>query len=354
MHVTFLTRKFPPQKGGMETFSYELLSRYQGAKTIIHFGQKQRDIFWVLPRLFFAALLKKKITTIYHLGDAVLLPLAPLLKYCTKKKIVVTVHGLELVYKNRFLTWMIDRSFSSVDAFVCVSAHTAQILEKRGVAPKKISVITHGVPTPQPVDAKNGRKQFFEKYQLGDKKRPLLITIGRLVERKGVAWFLEEVIPLIQHLQILYVIISDGPEREKIEKMIKEKQLSSSVRLLGKIDDHSLAQAYAGGDLFIMPNISISHDVEGFGFVGIEAASYGTLVIGSAVDGIPDALHDGKNGILIQEKNAQEYQKIIEYYLTHKKEREEFAKKAKHYTLENFQWDDAIASYQKLFNDLVS
>lgn len=353
MHVTFLTRKYPPQKGGMETFSYQLGQCFPSEKTVIHHGKKQRDILWAAPRLLFGGWRLRAQTDLYHLGDLVLAPLAPLLKMLTRKPIVATVHALELTYKNTALQMLIDRALPSIDAFVCVSHYTEALLRARGVSEEKISVIGHGIVKPKALQRERARRDLDTALALGAENRPLLVTVGRLVKRKGVAWFLEHVLPQLKDLNPLYLIVSDGPEREHIETIIAEKQLDQYVHLAGKIDEEQLAHAYAGADIFVMPNIAMENDAEGFGFVGIEAASYGAPVLASRLEGIPDAIHDGKNGKLATPEDAAEYERIIREWLTHTQARINFGQSAREYTIHTFQWPAVAKQYEELFTKIM-
>lgn len=337
----------------METFSYQLGQCFPSEKTVLHHGKQQRDILWAAPRLLFDGWRLRKHTDIYHLGDLVLAPLAPLLKMLTRKPVVATVHALELTYKNTALTMLIDRALPSIDAFVCVSHYTEGLLRARGVSEEKISVIGHGIVKPQALQRETARKNLDNALGLGANNRPLLVTVGRLVKRKGVAWFLEHVLPRLKDVNPLYLIVSDGPEREHIEKMIAEKTLDQYVHLAGKIDEEQLANAYAGADIFVMPNISVQNDAEGFGFVGIEAASYATPVVASRLEGIPDAIHDGKNGKLATPENATEYERIIRDWLTDPQARIHFAQSAREYTIQTFQWPAVAKQYEELFTELV-
>jgi glycosyltransferase involved in cell wall biosynthesis len=64
--------------------------------------------------------------------------------------------------------------------------------------------------------------------------------------------------------------------------------------------------------MFIMPNITVPGDVEGFGIVAIEAGSCGLPVIASNLQGIRDAVLDGQSGILVEERNANAYMTAIQ------------------------------------------
>jgi phosphatidylinositol alpha-1,6-mannosyltransferase len=361
MPVIFLTRKFPPQAGGMETFSWQLTQAYPGEKAVIHFGRRQADIIWVLPRLWLAAVRRKRQASLYHLGDLVLAPLAPLLRR-TGRPIVATVHGLELTYKGfgglyqRLLNW----SLPAIDHFVCVSEHTANLLRERGIAAEKISVISHGVVPPEPRERTAARQAICQTLastygEAADcEQRPLLLTVGRLVRRKGVAWFITQVLPQLRELNPLYLVVSDGPEYTAIEESIRQQGLQQQVRLLGQVPAPLLLQLYAGADIFVMPNIAVANDVEGFGFVAIEAAAAGLPVVASRIDGIPAAIHHDRNGFLITPGDAQAYATAIRQWITHPADRQAFADRARAYTLESFRWATVAARYHAVFEKLIA
>lgn len=359
MHILFLTRKYPPQKGGMETFSYRLTTLYPGEKTIIHYGQKQRDIVWVVPLLCIRALFTLRKTSVVHLGDMVLAPIALVLKRFTKKPIVATAHALELTYKNPLLRSLINASLSSIDAFVAVSPYTADLLKQRGVPSEKISVITHGVDEVTPKQQTLARNILSKALNIDPatcQKATILLTVGRLVKRKGVAWFIESVLPRLQAPQdsrLLYLIVSDGPDRKHIEQLIQQHNLSNQAKLLGKVSDDMLAILYSAGDIFVMPNIRVEGDAEGFGFVAIEAAAYGLPVIASNMDGIPAAIHNQQNGILVEPGNADAYEQALRQWCAHPEERRAFGQQARTYTLQAFRWETKVQEYQQLFERLV-
>jgi phosphatidylinositol alpha-1,6-mannosyltransferase len=354
MHITFLTRKYPPAKGGMETFSYELGRAYTDSRTIINHGQKQRDIVWAIPRLLFDGWRLRKKTDVYHLGDLVLAPLAPLLKLLTRKPVVVTVHALELTFDNPMLRFAINRSLWAMTHFVCVSQFTAGLLRDRGVSQKRMSVIGHGIIPPQSLERSTARTDLFAELGATDTGRPLLVTVGRLVKRKGVAWCIEHVIPRLRDLNPLYIVTSSGPDQERIEQLIEQHDLGDIVILAGKVSEDALLNAYASTDIFLMPNIPVEHDAEGFGFVAIEAASYGAPVLASRLEGIPDAIHDGKNGRLVEPENADTYERMIREWLDDDTERHAFGEQARAYTLSTFRWESVAQQYQQVFTNAMN
>lgn len=363
MHTVFLTRKFPPAAGGMETFSAALTHHFAGEKTVAHYSTQPKDIWWVAPVLLFRGLFLSRRASLYHIGDLVLAPIGALLKLLTHKPVVATVHALELTYPNERLRRLIDRSLPRIDQFVAVSRFAASLLEQRGVPKEKISVIPHGVTPPHseandPIQVREtARKKICAQLSLSSedcREKLIITTIGRLVPRKGVAWFLEHVLPSLLHLNVLYLVASDGPERNRIEQLIAEKKLEQHARLLGRVDAATIRALYDGSDLFVMPNIAVTGDAEGFGFVAIEAAAAGLPVLAANIDGIPDAIHHEKNGLLLQTQNAHAFIDAITYWALHPVQRRAFGQHAQRYTREHFRWEDVAARYQQLFNHVYS
>ena len=371
--VILLTRKFAPQKGGMETFSNQLDALLPVQHQTVHFGSRPRDIVWAAPRLLFAAWRLRRDATAYHLGDGVLVALAPFIRWFSDAPIVVTIHALEILYDNWLLKKLIKRGLPACDAIVVVSGFTRKLLESEpwSVAAEKISVIPHGaekqdVPASAAAyaewKAEQRKLMFFNnrvlhktiKYTQKPEPFVFLLTVGRLVPRKGVAWFIRNVLPTIveQHPNVFYVVVGVGPDQAAIEAAINETGLTNSVILVGSVDDSTLHYIYRSCDVFVMPNIPVVNDAEGFGFVGIEAASFGLPVLATAVDGIPTAIHDGKNGRLVQPKDASAMTTQLTHWLADPQARAEFGIAAAQYTQQEFDWTRLMQRYAELFDHL--
>lgn len=91
--------------------------------------------------------------------------------------------------------------------------------------------------------------------------------------------------------------MGDGIYKEKIKGIIDKYNLEKYVFMLGKVDDKILKLLYNTSDIFVIPNIPVVGDMEGFGIVALEVASCGVPVVASKLEGIKEAVQDGK-GIL--------------------------------------------------------
>ncbi len=363
--IILLTRKFKPETGGMETFSVTLDEQLPLPHTTIHFGHSQRDIVWALPRLLWGAFTHRKTATAYHLGDGVLAILAPLIRLFSPAPIFITIHALELTYNSAVLRFFIKKGLPACTHIVAVSDYTQKLLlsDPWNTPAERVTVIPHGAPMQNrenaPESARTTSRESVQKtcqqieHQNSSSETIWLLTVGRLVERKGVAWFIEHCLPTIvaQHPQILYLVTGTGPEQATIEATIKKVSMGHHVVLLGRVSDTLLIDLYRGADIFVMPNIPIANDAEGFGFVGIEAASYELPVIATTCEGIPTAIHDTKNGRLVEPRDAHAMTTQIIEWIQHPTERQAFGIAAAQYTKEHFDWPVIMQRYATLFSE---
>ncbi len=141
----------------------------------------------------------------------------------------------------------------------------------------------------------------------------------------------------------MYLIIGKGPEKENIERSIKKYNLSEKVFILEGVDNDNLKKIYSVSDLFIMPNIHIEDDLEGFGVVLIESASAGVYSVASRIDGIPDAVIEGVTGTLLTSGESECF--INEICQKNSYDHNKVMKSA----IENFSWEETVKKYLALF-----
>jgi glycosyltransferase involved in cell wall biosynthesis len=131
----------------------------------------------------------------------------------------------------------------------------------------------------------------------------VIVTVCRLVKRKGVEYLIEA-ISLIKDKNIKLIVVGDGPERKNLE-LIKDKyDLKDRVIFVGKVPDLSIYYSIAKVGSLVSYTIENEGDFEGLGLVLLEAQLYGLPVIGTRSGGIPEAIEDGKTGFVVDERNA--------------------------------------------------
>ena len=237
------------------------------------------------------------------------------------------------------------------DEYICISRGTQENFEKWGIEGSKI--ITPGINIGEQKNIIKDKDAFYSKYNIPS-ENIVLITVGRLVKRKGVAWFVENVMTQLKGLPITYLVIGEGNERENNEKIISESELDTQVKLLGRVSDEALEQCYANAHVFVMPNISVENDIEGFGIVAVEASLAGLIVLASGIEGIRDAISDGNNGYLLPSEDAECYKRkvidIINNWDSYEKNIESF----REYTMTHYSWDMICKKYVEVLQEMTT
>lgn len=363
MRILFVTRKYPPSTGGMELMAYELCSALAANKnnavTLVRWGGANKWLPIVYPWLLLRALamgLGKRPDIIY-LQDGMMAPLGVILKMLLRRPTLMTIHGKEVTYENKLYRAIVFPAIRRQDLLVPVSSDTERTLKQ--VFPKvHAKLVLNGVSDNYYMPGKQDQQHAIVATAAGMTKEALqehrlILTVGRLVRRKGVRWFIENALADLVKLDpsVLYLVSGDGKDREAIEAAIVACGLENHVKMLGRASDTVRTALYNIADIFLMPNIPVPHDMEGMGLVGLEAASCGTLVVASNLEGIPDAIQNGKNGVLVEPNNALELVRVLHRELY---SRSVSSQAVREYTIKNYAWTKRAHEYEIAMQELIS
>jgi phosphatidylinositol alpha-1,6-mannosyltransferase len=196
------------------------------------------------------------------------------------------------------------------DKIICANSRTAA--EARGlVLPlkiNKVTVVNPGIDTKPRVYDEVVIRDLKQRYDLRGKA--VLLTVGRLVRRKGVDLVLEALAACTDK-SLVYVIIGSGPEEASIKELIHELGLQDQVRLLLDVDDEEKAHWFQVADIFVMTSRDEAGDYEGFGIVYLEAGLAGKPVIAARGGGVADAVIDKETGLLVKPGDINELKAAI-------------------------------------------
>lgn len=133
-----------------------------------------------------------------------------------------------------------------------------------------------------------------------------LVTVTRLKEKKGFPYLLEA-LQILQGrgLDFTLEIYGDGDQSDAIGARIRELGLEGRVSLRGTIDHDKIPGVLAGAGLFVLPCVVLANqDRDGIPNTIIEALASGVPVVSTAISGIPEAVLDGRSGLLAPERDA--------------------------------------------------
>jgi phosphatidyl-myo-inositol dimannoside synthase len=191
------------------------------------------------------------------------------------------------------------RSLAATDGIVAVSRFTRDtLINTMGVPPEKIELISNGVDLGK-FTPRAKRADLLARYGLNGRK--VLLTVGRLYERKGmdrVIASLPSVLTLLD--DISYLLVGDGPYRPALEELAAQFGVRDNVIFAGNVADSELVDHYALADVFVMANREMPDgDTEGFGLVFLEANACAIPVVAGVSGGSTDAVTNELNGLTV-------------------------------------------------------
>jgi colanic acid/amylovoran biosynthesis glycosyltransferase len=134
------------------------------------------------------------------------------------------------------------------------------------------------------------------------------LTIGRLVEKKGIEYSIRAVAQVRErHPGVAYDIVGDGPLRLQLEALTAELGASSCVKFHGARDGIAVRQLLSRAHIFVLASVTANNgDQEGTPVSLLEAQAAGLPVISTRHSGIPEIAREGETGFLVKERNANE------------------------------------------------
>lgn len=370
MRILFISHTHPSggalleNAGGMQRVSYQLIKTLEKRADIelytetINAGVKGNTV--VQTTLFLLRLLftlprksRKFEPDIILFSSMVTASLAWFLRNRLKVPLVTINHGRDVTLSSTVYQRFVPHVFKALDGVISVSRATRQECIERGMNPEKGTALPNGIDTEsfQFPDKAASRTMFEQKFGIPLNENKMLLTVGRFVERKGHEWFIKKVLPNVSK-NVVYVTIGDGPQLEKVKNEGTNLIISDKIFILGRQSDEVLKQAYAAADLFIMPNVPVEGDMEGFGIVMPEANLAGTPVIASDLEGIKDVISDGENGYKISALDARGFTDSIDKILDANLNL--LSNKSRKYVQKQFNWPnvaDRYIAYLQSVND---
>ncbi|PPI84704.1 hypothetical protein KEHDKFFH_08355 [Marinobacter maroccanus] len=227
------------------------------------------------------------------------------------------------------------------DAVVAVSQQLKSKLED--VFPRKTKLIYNFFDV-------ESLQAEFESFKVSRSDGPVLIGfVGRLVPVKRVDLFIETIERLTnQHGRAVKgIIIGDGPLRAQLEKKVRESNLVDQVEFLGFVNP--AASEIAKLDMLLMTS-----DHEGLPMTLIEALALSVPVVAHNVGGVPEALGNGRCGVLVDEHSPAGYAIAVNDALNHVNDLRELSDRGRQHAQDLFGAKMNTSEYVSLYRSLLN
>jgi colanic acid/amylovoran biosynthesis glycosyltransferase len=201
--------------------------------------------------------------------------------------------------------------FERAERIMPVSEHWARELEALGCPPSKILVHHMGVDCQ--------RLTFSERKPPAEGQPVEVLSVARLVEKKGIAYAIEAVARVTSEgIPIRYRIVGDGPLRSELEARVRKLDAGGAVEFLGARSHGEVLGLLDASHLFLAPSVTAeSGDKEGIPVSIMEAMARGLVVVSTEHSGIPELVEHEVSGLLAPERDADALATILRRLAQH-------------------------------------
>lgn len=316
-----VTNDYPPRQGGIQTYIHALVSR-QPPDSVVVFapawdGAADFDATQAFPIVRHRTSLilptpeiRRQVTALarergcdraWFGAAAPLALLAPALRKSGVGKIGASTHGHETGWvRLPGARQVLHRLAARVDVITYITQFTRSVLDP---VLADVTTLRH---LPPGVDVDAFRPTVDDggavRRRLGlAAATPVVTCVSRLVRRKGQdmlirAW------PRVRGRfpDAALLLVGDGPDRQRLEALV-ERVTATGVHFIGGVSGPELPAYYSACDVFAMPCRTRRGglDVEGLGMVYLEAAACARPVVAGTSGGAPEAVRDGKTGLVV-------------------------------------------------------
>jgi len=361
MKTLLFTLEYPPFKGGVANYYGQLVKYWPESDNIFILHNNDGELInrswpflkW-LPAL---AALKGAVknNNVNHIVVGQILPLgiaAWLYAKFYKIKYSVILHGLDfsLALKAKRKRIAVRLILGRAHKIIINNHYTASLVKDflSPEAANKIIVVNPGVEKKNIGQSLGGRLR--EKSDL--KNKIILLSVGRLVKRKGFDKVIEALPEILKQApNLIYVIVGNGAELKNLKFKILDLKLNDFVKVIAGAGDDERDAWYQACDIFIMPSRNINGDYEGFGIVYLEANLAGKPVIAGRGGGVGDAVENGLNGLTVDPKNVEEIAGAVIRLATDEELRRKLGERGRERAIREFNWPKQIKKiYQTIYD----
>lgn len=269
------------------------------------------------------------------------------------KPIVLTQHNTFIEYggfwdfAEKLNDFLVGRKvLQAADKIIVVSKATSHYVLGLGADPRKVEIIPNGVDLDRfkPI----AFSKMESKKRLGIPKDSFVIlTVRRLVYKNGIDTLLEGAkIAVKKNPQLLFLVIGNGPDFEKINAKIQEFKLEENFKLLGFVPDPLLLHYYNASDLFVLP----SKSGEGLPLVLLEAMACGLPVITTNVGGAPEVIYENCGKIAPSNDALSLAEALVEFS---RKNLSSYCRKIRKLMEQRHDWDLNVKKLIKIYEELI-
>ncbi|BBP46622.1 glycosyl transferase [Thiosulfatimonas sediminis] len=241
--------------------------------------------------------------------------------------------------------WVTRWKYGLYDKVITISEGIRTVLLSQGLTAENVvcvrsALVEDATSACNPID-------FRARFNLASDAL-VIGVVAQLIERKGHSYLLTILPALLESFpQIKVLFFGKGKYRETLEQQIAQLGLKETVQFTGFCED--MPRLFGCIDLLVHPAL-----MEGLGVSLLQASQQGVPIVASAVGGIPEAVEDGVNGLLVPAADTKALQNAIEKLLQNPELRQQMGENAKQFMRQQFSVQQMVVGNHEVYQQLLN
>ena len=372
--ILLITNDLGPRAGGIESFILGLLKRLPYNSVVVYtssqpqsksFDQDLLDQYGVIvirdrsKILLPTPRITKRAVKLMNQFDAKLIwfgaaaPLALMAAHLRKNganRIIALTHGHEVWWaKLPIFRQLLSKISRDVDVLTYLGEYTKNAIKKVVSDQSKLIKIAPGIDVDhfQPSEKSN---DLIHKLNISN--RPVIVSVGRLVHRKGQDKLIVAMSQVIKDFPTaVLLLVGEGPIKYMLQKLVQHHSLEKNVVFAGRVQLDELPRYIQLGQIFAMParDRFFGLEVEGLGIVYLEASACALPVIVGNSGGAPDAVISEKTGLIVDGTSPDQIANSIKTLLQQPELAKSYGSAGREWVVNEWRWE----IWSKRFNSLL-
>jgi phosphatidylinositol alpha-1,6-mannosyltransferase len=372
--ILLITNDLGPRAGGIESFILGLLKRLPYNSVVVYtssqpqsksFDQDLLDQYGVIvirdrsKILLPTPRITKRAVQLMNQFDAKLIwfgaaaPLALMAAHLRKNganRIIALTHGHEVWWaKLPIFRQLLGKISRDVDVLTYLGEYTKNAIKRVVSDQSKLIKIAPGIDVDhfQPSE-----KSTDLIHKLNISNRPVIVSVGRLVHRKGQDKLIVAMSQVIKDFPTaVLLLVGEGPIKYMLQKLVQHHSLEKNVIFAGRVQLDELPRYIQLGQIFAMParDRFFGLEVEGLGIVYLEASACALPVIVGNSGGAPDAVISEKTGLIVDGTSPDQIAKSIKTLLQQPELAKSYGSAGREWVVNEWRWE----IWSKRFNSLL-
>ena len=263
-------------------------------------------------------------------------------------KLITTFHGFDItVLLQRQGKNIYNKLFDAGDLFLPISDRWKQQLIELGCDAKRIVVHRMGVDC---------GKFYFKPRQLDDTNKVRIVSVARLVEKKGLEYGIRAVAKLAKiNKNVEYTIVGDGPLKDYLQGLVRELDVTDTVHLVGPKSQEQVIDILDNAHILLAPSVTDKNgDQEGIPVILMEAMAMGLPIVSTQHSGIPELIQDSVTGFLVPERDVEALFDKLKYLVKHPEIWPEMGHHGRNYVQEHYDINKLNDRLVEIYQELIS